>query len=285
MKRRTGYMVAVLLSCASGGALGGVWDYRIGKFVSDAAEGGLTGPVRAVEENTYVKGTLTGTTRTTYDAQGSMTRWVYFAYDWKGCGVHTYDYDTRGFLVGHSSQTGTLAGPNDCQNLRPEPKRSYTNGANSQGTMTAQRWLDPAGKVVWEYTFRYDGTGRLAAAAGKSPSGDHWSESYTYASDARGTRIIRKHSSRVMGVTNDATSTVIVSPQGRILEIRNVPEVAILGGGRQTFTYLPGGQLTEHKLFDTGLQDRTHTFSNHDSHGNWTVGTIGDTRVERSIRY
>lgn len=279
------FMLATSLLCACRIALGGTWDYRIGKFVSATTGAGLAGPVRQVEEHTYVKGTLARTDRTFYDTQGNGVRWEYFAYDWKGCGVYTHAYDARSFPVSQTVQSGQLAGPNDCRALKVDYKRLYVNSYDSRRAMTSQRWLDDSGNVVWEHSFQYDGAERLVTATAKGPSGDRWAEDYSYSSDARGTRIVRKHRSRVLNVSNDGTSTVIVSPQGRILEITNVPELIILGGGRQTHSYLPGGQLIEVKLFDTGLPDRTVNYSGHDAHGNWTVKTIADTRTERVIKY
>ncbi len=272
---------SMMLSCLASHAKN--WDFDRGLYRTDIEVMNLLGPARRTTDKTFKDGKLIKELMTFYGSDGNIVKDEYYDYASNYCHHNFYTHDGRGNLINWAPKHGQATrGTSTCENLVSDPGWNYAYEFDARGAVVVRRVGYVAiGAVdeVWKYA--YDPMGRLVAINVEGRL-EQRTESYAYASDQRGFRVERHHTSRFNDgqLTWDAVRDITYSGDGRFLEAKQMPPgVAADFKGNETRTYSIAGLLLEQKYLDFG---KAITYSKHDRYGNWTESV--DSRGERVVR-
>jgi hypothetical protein len=260
------------------------WDFDRGLYRTDIEARSLFGPVRKTTDKTFKDGKLMRELIASYGSDGNKIKEEHYDYSSNYCHLNHYTYDGRGNLMNWAPKHGqATSGAGTCEDLVSDPGWKYAYEFDARGAVVVRRISNAAtGEVgeIWKYA--YDTTARLVRidVEGRGLL-EHRTESYAYASDQRGLRVSRHHTSRWNEgrLTYDVVRDITYSTDGRFLEAKQVPPGVIDFTGNETRSYSSAGHLLEQRYLDFG---NTITHSKHDRYGNWTESV--DSRGERTVR-
>jgi hypothetical protein len=256
------------------------WDADRARYISDVKISDLAGPVRELTEQEFQGSKLINTSRLYFDAEGNLTRREGLVYENNGCTYNTYTYDSHGYPLSETYQSGEIAPGGSCQNRTLNWTNTHAYELDNNGVIVVERTtttspFSPTTVAVSKYL--YDSARRVVRKdffGGAEVRHDQ----YAYADEPQGVRITRQvdYSSNNGHLTYDLIRDLLYAPDGRLLELSQVPADVAGFAGKEMRVYSSSGQL------DQQITDVSTTYPSHDQHGNWTEST--DTRGNRTTR-